>query len=105
MFPIQNGLKQGDALSLLCFSFALECAIRKVQENQVRLKVCRTHQILVYVYDINLLGYDIDTLKKNREALIDGSKEVGLEVNTKKAKYMLISRYKNGGQNHVKGSK
>jgi hypothetical protein len=32
-FPIQNGLKQGDALSPLLFNFALERAIRKVQEN------------------------------------------------------------------------
>jgi hypothetical protein len=32
-FPIQNGLKQGDALSPLPFNFALEYAIRKVQET------------------------------------------------------------------------
>jgi len=33
MFPIRNGLKQGDALSTFLFNFALEYAIRKVQVN------------------------------------------------------------------------
>jgi hypothetical protein len=35
MFPIRNGLKIGDALLPLFFDFVLECAFRRVQENQM----------------------------------------------------------------------
>src|SRR5215469_16281959 len=80
MFPIRNGLKQGDALSPLLFNFALEHAFRRVQENQVGLKLNGTHHLLAYADDVNILGGSVDTVKKNAETLVAATKETGLEV-------------------------
>jgi hypothetical protein len=63
-FAIQNGLKQGDALSPLLFNFTLVHAIKKVQKNQVGLELNGTHHLMAYAYHVNLLGDNIGTIKK-----------------------------------------
>jgi hypothetical protein len=65
----------------------------------VGLKLNGTHQLLVYADDVNLQADNIDTIMKNTETLIDASKEIGVEVNADKTKYMLLSRHQNAGQN------
>ena len=64
------------------------------------MKLNGTHQILVYADDVNILGGSIHTVKENAEALIVASKEIGLEVNTDKTKFIVMSRDQNAGQSH-----
>jgi hypothetical protein len=52
-----------------------------VLENQVGLRLNGTRQLLAYTDDMNLLGNNMDTIKKNTETLIDARKKVGLEIN------------------------
>jgi hypothetical protein len=75
-FPIQNGINQGNALSPLLFSFALEYTSRKVQEDRVELKLNRTHQFLAYSDDVTLLGNNIAIINRKAETLTNASKEV-----------------------------
>jgi hypothetical protein len=55
----------------MLFNVALEYAIRRVQENQVGLKLNGTHQLLAYADEV--LGDNIDNTKKNTETSIDVS--------------------------------
>jgi hypothetical protein len=79
-FPIQNGLKQGDILSSLLFSFGLDYAIRKFQETHMGLTLNGTHRLLVYADDVTLQRDNVDSIKRNTETLIGASKEVGLGI-------------------------
>jgi hypothetical protein len=53
---------------------------------------------LAYADDVNIVGENIDTIQRNTKALLDASKEVGLEVNLEKTKYMLVSMCQKAGQ-------
>jgi len=94
MFPTKNDLKQEDTLSPVLFSFAVEHAIRRVRLNLDGMKLIVTHQLLVYA------DGSIHAVKTNTDALLLASKEIGIEVNANKTKYLIMFRDQNAGRNH-----
>jgi hypothetical protein len=59
------------------------------------LKSNGTHKLLVYADDLNILGGSVHAVKENAQALVVASKEIGLELNADKTKYMATARDQN----------
>jgi hypothetical protein len=61
---------------------------------------CLHFQALAFADDVNMLGESIQTVQRNTAAIVPTCKEIGLEVNAEKTKYMVMSQEQNAGQNH-----
>ncbi|KAJ4444023.1 hypothetical protein ANN_05812 [Periplaneta americana] len=79
----------------LILKLTFEYAIRKVQDDREVLELNGLHQLLVYADDVNMLGENPQTIRENTGILLEASKEIGLEVNPEKTKYMIMSRDEN----------
>ena len=65
------------------------------------MKLIGTHQLIFYNDYVNVLGANIHTIKENTEASVFVNNEIGLELNDKKTKYVVMSRDQHAVCGHV----
>jgi hypothetical protein len=63
------------------------------------LELKGTPQVLVFADNVNLLDSSVNTIKENSKTLLEASRDIGLEINAEKTKYMIMSCHLNSGQN------
>ena len=90
---MENVSIQGNDVSAPLFNFTLEYAIRKVQKTNLELDINATHQVLIYVDDVNLIGVDIRIIERNADVLLKYCTNIGSTVNRGKTKYMEVGRH------------
>jgi hypothetical protein len=82
-------------------SYMAACAITSGTSVKRMLMFCTYfltyHDIWAFKVTMYILIHGIDTVRKFTETVTDASKEVGLEINVEKTKFMLLSRHQNEG--------
>ena len=64
------------------------------------MKLNGTRQLLVYTDGVNIMDRNVQTIKKIPEALLIGSKEIGLDINADETKHMVMTVGQNAGRSH-----
>jgi hypothetical protein len=90
-FTINNGLKQGDAMSSVLFNMALESVIRKIPRTEI-LNLDEENILLAYADDRVVIGNSKDSIQSTVEELMKIGKYIGLTINSGKTKYMMVKR-------------
>ncbi|KAJ8867127.1 hypothetical protein PR048_032990 [Dryococelus australis] len=93
----KTGVKQGGYLSPLLFNPAPGKAIKRVAEMETGLQIGRKENILAYADDVVLKDKNKEELRDMMKVLVKQFKEVGLEINIEKTKYLHINLKYLGG--------
>jgi hypothetical protein len=97
-FPIQNGLKQGDAVRHFSTLLTMPLGTPKKTRRKRNL-IDKNISCLVFAEDANFLGENMNSITKNTDTLLVSNREVRRKVNAVK-NIMSVSCERNAGQNN-----
>jgi len=90
-FKVNEGLRQADAIAHLLFSIVLETAIRRYKV-ETRTTFDKCSQIMAYANDVVFIGIWLQDAEEVFTSLVDKTDKMGLEINDKKKKFVIVSR-------------
>ncbi|CAD7087998.1 unnamed protein product [Hermetia illucens] len=90
-FDINNGLRQGDALSCVLFNLALEKVIRDAEVNARGTILFKSTQLLAYADDIDIMGRTTRDVQTAFIQIEQAARDLGLHINEGKTKYMVAT--------------
>jgi Reverse transcriptase (RNA-dependent DNA polymerase) len=91
-FNVQSGVRQGDALSPILFSLALEYVFRLSKMPQDNILFDKSAQVLAYADDLCILGRSVAAVRELFIQLEPVAQEIGLVINESKTQYMSTTR-------------
>lgn len=91
-FNIKTGVRQGDGISPLLFNIVIQEALDAASEAGEGIKIGTKINVLAFADDVALIAENLDDLKILAKKLFQKAKEVGLEVNDEKTKFMRVER-------------
>lgn len=94
-FLVNTGVRQGDGTSPILFNIALEEALKRVKASNLGIHIGKTVNILAFADDVVIMAEKNEDLINLTRILINETKEVGLQINDAKTKFMYIDRHGN----------
>jgi sorting nexin-29 len=88
-FEFNKGVKQGDGLSTTLFILALHNAAQEIDQRGTTYK--KSSQICAYADDVVIVTRSETRLRQAHREIEEKPQQMGLIVNEKKTKYMIVS--------------
>ena len=95
-------MREGEANAPLLFNVVLETAIRRSKVETWGTIFDKRSQIMAYADDVVIMGRRLQDVEEVFTSLVEQTNKIGLEINAKKKKIVMVSRMPYNENQYVK---